>query len=115
MYMQYLSMNMDVQMQYLTMNKALGPRRAAILSLVALYDPVEPFIIKYAPAVASNMLIAAVTHSQSAHQEVLQQHSERYKERACRKSMYLTCTCILPCAAVHLVSGHSVEKIIGAC
>lgn len=42
-----------VQMQYLTMNKALGPRRAAILSLVALYDPVEPFIIKYAPAVAT--------------------------------------------------------------
>ena len=35
-----------MQMQYLTMNKALGLRRAAILSLVALYDPVEPFIIK---------------------------------------------------------------------
>ena len=37
-----------LQMQYLTMHKALGPRRAAILSVVSLYDPVEPSIIKCA-------------------------------------------------------------------
>ena len=37
---------MLMQMHYLTMNKNLGPTRAAIMSLVALYSPVEPFVIK---------------------------------------------------------------------
>ena len=76
-----------VQMQYLTMNKALGPRRAAILSLVALYDPVEPFIIKYAPAVATLPHYSLDCFSLTfpiAYQEAMQQH---------RASSWAFCLC----------------------
>ncbi|KAL0031129.1 hypothetical protein WJX77_005072 [Trebouxia sp. C0004] len=45
-------------MHYLTMNKNLGPRRAAILSLVALYSPVEPFVIKFVEVWRASRILA---------------------------------------------------------
>ncbi|DBA86033.1 TPA: hypothetical protein ACH3X1_005561 [Trebouxia sp. C0004] len=46
------------RMHYLTMNKNLGPRRAAILSLVALYSPVEPFVIKFVEVWRASRILA---------------------------------------------------------
>ncbi|KAA6424248.1 MAG: hypothetical protein FRX49_05460 [Trebouxia sp. A1-2] len=45
-------------MHYLTMNKNLGPRRAAIMSLVALYSPVEPCVIKFVEVWRASRILA---------------------------------------------------------
>lgn len=43
---------------YMTMNRLLGPRRAAICSLVALIDPIEPFVVKFIEVWRASRILA---------------------------------------------------------